>query len=100
MNLHPMKLVTIVVEALARERITTLLAEVGAHGYTLFSVEGAGATGRRIGDIEEFANIQVEVVLRPEAAERLLARLGEEILPRFAMVTYESDIRVLRAEKF
>ena len=100
MTLHPMKLVTIVVEALARERVTALLAEVGAHGYTLFPVEGSGATGPRVGDIEEFGNIRVEVVLRPAAAERLLARLAEDILPRFAMVTYESDVRVLRAEKF
>ena len=100
MTLHPMKLVTIVVEARARERVTALLAEVGAQGYTLFPVEGAGATGPRLGDIEDFGNVQVEVILRPAAAERLLGRLAEEILPRFAMVTFESDVRVLRAEKF
>ncbi len=36
MNTHPMKLLTIVVEALARERVTRILAEEGARGHTAF----------------------------------------------------------------
>jgi nitrogen regulatory protein PII len=100
MNTHSMKLVTIVGEALAREPIQRLLAEVGAHGHTLFQVEGAGARGRRTGDILEFANIQVEVIVPPAIAEALLARLEEEFFERFAMVAYETDVRVLRPGKF
>jgi len=45
MKTHPMRLVTIVCEALAREPVKQLLVETGAHGYTLFPVEGAGAQG-------------------------------------------------------
>jgi hypothetical protein len=36
----------------------------------------------------------------PPVAEKLLARLEQEFFPRFAMVAYETDIRVLRREKF
>ena len=38
MNLHPMKLVTIVCEAHAREAVTKLVRDAGAHGWTLFAV--------------------------------------------------------------
>jgi nitrogen regulatory protein P-II 2 len=100
MNTHPRKLVTIVCEALAREPLKALLKEVGAHGYTLFTVEGSGAQGHRAADIEEFANIQLEVIVQPEVAEKLLTRLQEDFFPRYAMIAYESYVRVLRREKF
>lgn len=95
-----MKLVTIICEALAREPLKKLLHEVGAHGYTLFPVEGDGSQGRRTGDIQEFANIQIEVIIPPVVAEKLMVRLEHEFFARFAMVAYETDVRVLRREKF
>lgn len=100
MQLHPLKLVTIICEALAREPIKKVLKEVGAHGYTLFTVEGDGTRGRRLADIQEFANIQVEVIVPPDVAEKLLKRLHDEFFPQFAMVAYDTDILVLRREKF
>jgi nitrogen regulatory protein PII len=95
-----MKLVTVICEALAREPVQRLLREVGAHGYTVFPVEGTGAQGERAGDIREFGNIQVEVILPAEAAETLLQRLQADFFPRFTMIAYESEVRVLRREKF
>lgn len=100
MKLHSMKLVTIVCEALARTFVTDLLLEVGAHGYTLFPVEGVGAQGSRVADIEEFANIQIEVVLPPAAALELLTRLERDFFARFAMIAYASDVQVVRSTKF
>lgn len=100
MSTHPMKLVTIVCEALAREPLTALLSEVGAHGYTLFTVEGSGAQGHRAADIQEFANIQVQVIVPPAVAGQLLTRLQQDFFPRYAMIAYEGDVRVLRRDKF
>ncbi len=100
MTTYPMTRVTIVTEALAREAIRRLLAEVGAHGYTIFPVEGAGAQGERPADIAEFGNIQVEVIARPAVAEELLGRLHREFFPKYAMIAYESEVRVLRGDKF
>jgi nitrogen regulatory protein P-II 2 len=94
------KLVTIICEALAREPVIRLLKDCGAHGYTLFAVEGEGAQGERAGDMEEFRNVQFEVVLKSAAAEQLLLRLKQDFFPRYAMIAYESDVRVLRPEKF
>lgn len=95
-----MKLVTIVCEAHARDAVTKLLRSTGAHGWTLFAVEGDGAHGPRPADIPEFANIQIEVIVPPEIAGKLLERLGTEYFPRYAMVAFESDVRVLRQAKF
>lgn len=100
MNTHPMKLVTIVCEAYALEPVKKLLREVGAHGWTHFAVEGAGAGGERTGEMKEFANVQVEVVLQPAAAQALLARVQSELFPRYGMIAFESDVRVLRTGKF
>lgn len=100
MKLHSMKLVTIVCEALARSAVTELLKQIGAHGYTLFPVEGVGAQGSRVADIEEFANIQIEVVLQADPALQLLARLETDFFARFAMIAYSSDIEVIRSAKF
>ena len=100
MNTHPMKLVTIVSEAYALDPVKKLLREIGAHGWTHFTVEGAGAGGERAGEMKEFANVQIEVVLQPAAAETLLARLEKELVPRYGMIAFASDVRVLRSGKF
>ena len=100
MNLHSMKLVTIVCESLARTFVIDLLREIGAHGYTLFPVEGLGAQGSRVADIEEFANIQIEVVLPPAPALELLTRLERDFFARFAMIAFTLDIQVVRGAKF
>jgi len=100
MNTHPMKLITIVCEAHARDAVIKLLRDAGAHGWTLFAVEGDGSQGKRPADIPEFSNIQIEVIVKPEVATVLLERLGNEFFPRYAMIAFESDVRVLRREKF
>jgi nitrogen regulatory protein PII len=100
MNTHPMKLVTIVCEAYAKDAVTKLLHEVGAHGYTLFAVEGDGSRGKRPADIPEFANIQLEVLVQPAVATTLLERLEKDFFPRYGMIAFESDVRVLRPKKF
>ena len=100
MNTHPMKLITIVCEAYAFEPIKKVLLAVGAHGWTNFPVEGAGSGGERTGEMIDFSNVQIEVILQPANAEILLARLEKEFFPRYGMIAFESDVRVLRSGKF
>lgn len=100
MNLHPMKLITIVCEAYALEPVKRLLRESGAHGWTHFPVEGTGAGGERGGETQDFANVQIEIVLQPAAAQTLLERLEKDLFPSFGMIAFESDVRVIRFAKF
>ena len=100
MNLHPMKRVTIVCESVLEETVLKLLHEAGAHGHTAFPVRGGGHQGERLADTSETANVQIEVILKPAMAETVLGRLQRELFDAYAMVAYESDVRVLRPEKF
>jgi nitrogen regulatory protein PII len=100
METHPMKLVTVVCEALAREAVERLLAEVGAHGFTVLAAEGRGEKGERLGEMEGFANVKFEVIIPPAVAAALLERLAKEYFQRYAIVAYETDIRILRPLKF
>jgi nitrogen regulatory protein PII len=100
MNLHPMKRVTIICESILEDRVIELLHEIGAHGHTAFTVRGGGHQGERIADTTETSNVQIEVILQPALAEALLQRLHRDLFASYAMVAYESDVRVLRPEKF
>lgn len=100
MNLHLVKLVTIVCEAYAQDAVTKLLREIGAHGWTSFAVEGDGSQGQRPADIREFANVQIEVIVPPDVAIALLERLERDFFPRYGMIAFESDVRVVRPDKF
>ena len=75
-------------------------ASIPLWSYTLFAVEGTGAKGARVADIEEFTNIQIEVIVPEPVAQRLMERIQRELLPHFAMIVFETDVRVLRQEKF
>lgn len=100
MTLHGLKLVTIVCEALAREAVLEALTASGAHGWTLATVEGSGPGGARGGEIPELANLRVEVLLQPPAATQLLESLERDLFPRYTIIAWEADVRVLRPGRF
>jgi len=95
-----MKLVTIVCESVLEERVISILRAVGAHGHTAFAVHGSGHQGDRAADIAELANVQVQVIVKATVSEALLTKLRDELFNSYAMVAYESDVRVMRPEKF
>lgn len=96
----PLKLVTIICEAHARGPVLDLLRAAGAHGWTLFPVEGDGSRGARTADIPEFTNLQIQVVVQPAVAAELLARLARDFFPRYGMIAYAADVQVVRRDKF
>ncbi len=100
MNLHTMKLITIVCEALIEERVVDILRQCGTHGHTAFSVRGSGSQGDRSADIVETGNVQIEVIVKPAVAEAVLERLHREFFKDYAMVAYETEVRVMRPDKF
>ena len=100
MNLHPMKLVTIICEALLEERVVEILRQCGSHGHTAYSVRGSGSQGDRSADIVETGNVQIEIIVKPAVAEAVLERLHHELFSSYAMVAYETDVRVMRPQKF
>jgi len=61
------------------EQLAQLLEECGAHGSTLIHVEGSGSRGKRFADLPEAANIKLNVLVQPAAAERILERRGGRV---------------------
>jgi len=49
MQLHPLKLVTIVTETVLRDQLLPKLLELGATGYTCYEAMGFGSRGARKG---------------------------------------------------
>ena len=74
-----MKRVTIICESLVQERIKRLLKEVGAHGFTLFDVQGSGSQGERAADIGELANVQIDVIVPEALAGTLMEKLHRDL---------------------
>lgn len=95
----PLKKLTIVAERLLREPLVKLLNAEGATGYTLTAVEGEGTRGIHASDWEG-RNVQIETIVSPTAADRILAKISDEYLENFAVIAYLCDVDVLRRNKF
>ncbi|MBL9114776.1 MAG: hypothetical protein JNJ83_07180 [Verrucomicrobiaceae bacterium] len=95
-----MKLVTIICESVLEERVVDLLRECGAHGHTAFDVRGSGRQGDRSADLIESGNVQIDVIAKSAVAQTLLERLRSDFFEAYAMIAYESDVRVMRPDKF
>jgi len=98
MNIH-LKKVTIIAERLLKEGLLDLLREEGATGHTLTMCEGEGSRGVRASDWEG-RNIQIDSIVSPEAAEKILNAVGAKYMKNYALIAYVSDVVVLRGSKF
>lgn len=99
MNLFPLKKVTIVAERLLRDSLFKLIREQGSTGHTIMAVEGEGSRGIHATDFEG-RHVQIETIVSSEVAERILKQIESELLENFAVITYVSDVAVLRPDKF
>lgn len=100
MDITVKKLVTIITEAALEDNLRNELPGLGATGYTIVNARGRGSRGVRDAGWSTSGNIRVEVVCDPEIAVRIAAHLRDRYYENFAMITYMSDVEVLRAEKF
>jgi len=91
--------VTIIAEAVLRERLIQDVLDAGATGYTCSQVEGEGSRHIRSGDLPG-ENVRLETIVNDAVADRLLARLSSEYFPHFALIAYLSEVRVIRGEKY
>ena len=94
------KLVTIITETVVESRLCKDLSELGATGYTIANARGSGSRGVRSADWSSSGNIRVEVVCDETVARRIEEHLREHYYADFAMILFESDVSVLRPDKF
>jgi nitrogen regulatory protein P-II 2 len=92
-------LLTIIAEALLKDRLIHDLRAAGAKGFTITDADGEGSRQRRVGEILG-ANIRLETIVSDEVAGRLLHLLSTEYFDRYAVIAYTSIVHVVRGEKY
>ena len=100
MNYIQKKLVTIVCEANLEDELINELKNIGIKGYTISEARGEGARGVRKGDWDQNRNIRIEVVCSAEKAQVITQKLLENYYENYAVITFVSDVSVLRPDKF
>ena len=100
MKTHPKKLLVIITEAALEAQLATDAERLGAHGYTVSDVRGAGARGARRGDWDADRTIRMEVICDEAVATAIAGHLHETYFADYAIALYVTDCAVLRPEKF
>jgi nitrogen regulatory protein P-II 2 len=94
-----MKLVTVIAEPSVEHRLTAELLALGATGFTV--VDGRGEGSRHLGGAEFPGSVvRVETLVPPAVADAILARLAEHWFADHSIVTYVSDVAVVRTRKY
>ena len=99
MNTYTLTLLTIVAEALLKDRLIHEIRHAGAKGFTLTEVSGEGSRQRRVSEILG-DNIKIEVIAKRETADKILTVLQQAFFPRYAVVAFMSDVQVVREDKY
>ena len=94
------KLVTIVSETVLAERLTRLVLEAGASGYTLAAAQGMGSRGLRSTTVVDGENVRIEALMSASAASQVLDVLARDFFPHYALVAWSAEVEVLRGAKF
>ncbi len=99
MNTHTLTLLTIVAETLLKDRLIHEIRQAGANGFTLTEVSGEGSRQRRVSEILG-DNIKIEIITKPETADKILTVLQQDFFSRYAVVGYLSEVQVVREDKY
>lgn len=91
--------VSIIAEALLEDRLLGEIRQLGARGYTLTEVRGEGIRGVHASEWEGH-NLQIDVLVSSEVADRLLDHLAEKYFAVYAVVAYVVDVDVVRSERY
>jgi nitrogen regulatory protein P-II 2 len=93
------KLLTVIAEAVLRERLIEELKAAGSTGYTVAEVHGSGFGTVRA---SEWAgpSVRLETLVSEETAEALLEVLTARYFPSWSVVAYLQEAEVVRPERY
>jgi hypothetical protein len=99
MQLHPMKMITVIAEEILRDQLVRKIREFGATGCSYHSTQGVGTHVGRHNDVFS-ANFELKVVSPQPIADKIMAHLSEHYFGKYAIVAWMSDVEVVRAGHF
>jgi nitrogen regulatory protein P-II 2 len=94
-----LKKVTIIAEGVLEDRLLREIRQLGARGYTLTEVRGEGSRGVRASELGG-KNVQFEVLVSAEVADRMLDHLVAHYFEHYAVVAYVVDVEVVRGDRY
>lgn len=97
---HDRKLVLMIAEAALERRLVAEIEAVGATGYTISEVRGAGSSGERDGAWTPSQSIEVRVICPEEMADALTQRVVDRYGAHFSVIVFVAAGTVLRPERF
>jgi len=95
-----MKLLTITCEILAQTNVIDILHKHHVSGYTFYEVSGNGSKGIRGQGFQNEKNVKIEVILQDKKLFDVLEEIARTMFSDYTIITYVSDIGVVRIEKF
>jgi len=99
METQTLALLTIIGEAVLRERLIEEITLAGAKGYTITAAEGEGPRHIRSGNMPG-ENIRIETITTPVIADHLLLRLAAVYFPHYAIIAFVSQVRIVRGDHY
>lgn len=99
MNTITLTLLTIIAEALLKDRLLHEVRRAGAKGFTVTDVSGEGSRQRRVSEILG-DNIKIEIIAKRETADNILLVLQKDFFPRYAVVAFMNEVQVVREDKY
>jgi len=101
MQLYPLKLVTVVGEAVVMEDIAEKGIELGATGYTMSEVLGHGSrSARNVIDMGGAKTMKLEFVVPSDVAVEILTHVSHDYFEHYAIIAWLSDVSVVRGEQY
>jgi hypothetical protein len=94
------KLLTVYTEAALESSLVDDIDRLGAVGYTITNARGKGSSGERTAAWDANSNIRIEIICEEQMARNIAEYLQTTYYDNYAMVTFISEIEVLRPEKF
>ena len=99
MQLHPLKLVTIVAEEILKDRLVKKVQELGATGASYHRTQGVGSRSARHNDMFG-ENVQMKIVCEADVAEAILRYISETYFENYAIVAWVTDVEVMRGSHY
>lgn len=91
--------VSVIAEAVLEERLLRELHQLGARGHTILEARGEGSRGVRAAEWEG-KNVQIDVLVSPEVADRIIEHVAQHYFQHYAVVVYLMEVDVVRGEKY
>lgn len=101
---HKAKKLVIITEKLIAHKVTAIIDDCGASGYTITSADGKGSRGVRSDHgaaSDAYANVKIEVIVSDTAvADDIAEQVASKYFGNYSGITYAMDVEILRPQKF